>query len=97
MRPLHPQPLTTLTPVQRLWSWLGKCPLVLGLGQGRGSLQTYLLTLLDVVVLPDVGAADEHDFELLLMPAVEEKGKVLNQLTGEDRMGLQGAWHTGER
>lgn len=30
------------------------------------------------------------------MPAVEEKGKVLNQLLGEDRRGLEGAWaHLG--
>ena len=65
-----------------------------GSGPGRGSVPSpqgwvggggrqsaaYLLTLLDVVVLPGVGTPDEHDFELLLVPAVDERGEVLNQL-----------------
>lgn len=47
---------------------------------GGGQSAAYLLTLLDVVVLPGVGTPDEHDFELLLVPAVDERGEVLNQL-----------------
>ena len=65
-----------------------------------GSPHAYLLALLDVVVLPDVGAPDEHDFELLLMSATEERGEVPHQLMGENRSvlwGLEGAWaHLGE-
>lgn len=98
--PLLISHLTTPSPIHRPWSWHGKCPLPPGLSQW-GSLQAYLLTLLDVVVLPDVGAPDEHDFELLLMPAIDEGGEVLSQLMRENRSGLsgslKGAWvHLGE-
>lgn len=44
-----------------------------------------------MVVLPDVGASDEHDFELLLMPAMGVGEKMLKQLMGEDSRGLWGA------
>lgn len=33
----------------------------------------YLLALLNVVILPSVGASNEHDFELLLVPAVKRQ------------------------
>lgn len=88
--------LTTPSPIHRSWSWHGKCPLPTGLSQKWGSSQAYLLTLLDVVVLPDTGARDEHDFELLLMPAIDEGGEVLSQFMRENRSGLpgglKGAW-----
>lgn len=67
--------LTTPSPIHRSWSWHGKCAVPTGLSQKWGSRQAYLLTLLDVVVLPDTGARDEHDFELLLMPAIDEGGR----------------------
>lgn len=44
-----------------------------------------------MVVLPDIGASDEHDFELLLMPAMGVGEKMLKQLVGEDSRGLWGA------
>lgn len=44
---------------------------------GAEAATAYLLALLDVIVLPDVGATNEHDFELFLVPAVEEAREVL--------------------
>lgn len=46
----------------------------------RRASTTYLLTLLDVIILPGVGASHEHDFELLLVPAVKRQEQDLNQL-----------------
>jgi hypothetical protein len=37
----------------------------------RVSSLAYLLTLFNVIILPGIGASNEHDFELLLVPAVE--------------------------
>lgn len=48
---------------------------------GRAST-TYLLTLLDVIILPGIGASDEHDFELLLVPAGKRQEQDPNQLLG---------------
>lgn len=42
----------------------------------------YLLTLLNVIILPGIGASNEHDFELLLVPAVERQEEDLNQPLG---------------
>lgn len=47
--------------------------------QGQAST-TYLLPLLDVIILPGVGASHEHDFELFLVPAVKRQEQDLNQL-----------------
>lgn len=58
---------------------------LLGAGSEEGSGQAYLFTLFNVVVFPDVGTPDKHDFELLLVPAMDERGEVLNQLVGENR------------
>lgn len=71
----HPQALVPAGEVTLPQGWV----------RGGGSLQAYLLTLLDVVVLPGVGTPHEHDFELLLVPAMDEGGEVLNWLVGEDR------------
>lgn len=49
-------------------------------GWQRQASTTYLLTLLDVIILPGVGASHEHDFELLLVPAVKRQEQDLNQL-----------------
>lgn len=90
--PPHPQALVPAGEVTLPQGWV----------KGGGSPQAYLLTLLDVVVLPGVGTPHEHDFELLLVPAMDEGGEVLNWLMGENRRvagacgGLEKA-HTWER
>lgn len=48
----------------------------------------YLLTLFNVIILPGIGASNEHDFELLLVPAVERQEENPSQLLG--RMGEAG-------
>lgn len=80
----HPSLLTTgsgagLGSVPSPWGWSG---------------QAYLLALLDVVVLPGVGASHEHDFELLLVPTMDGGGeRVLNPLRGQER--CRGLWGSG--
>ena len=91
--PPHPQALVLAGEVTLPQGWV----------RGGGSPQAYLLTLLDVVVLPGVGTPHEHDFELLLVPAMDEGGEVLNWLVGEDKRvagacgGSGGGPHLGER
>lgn len=92
----HPSPVSHVCCLQAL-VLAGECPPAPGLCHARGSPHTYLLALLDVVVLPDIGAPDEHDFELLLMPTMDKRGEVLHQLMGENSSSLWGARaHLGE-
>ena len=83
--PLHPPVVCPPSPHPQALVPAGEVTLPQGWVRGGGSLQAYLLTLLDVVVLPGVGTPHEHDFELLLVPAMDEGGEVLNWLVGEDR------------
>lgn len=79
---VHPSPLTATCPPLPSPSSLGleweappppRARLLAHRPRSRETSQTYLFTLFDVIVPPGIGASNEHDFELLLVPAMRAK------------------------